>query len=621
MGIYSKWGLQIVARTFWEESPGSGGLSVNKIPPQAGDFRSSGQWSIRGGLIRQGDYVVSALLTCSFLAQKVTSSMTMKSIIEVAKSLNISESHVELFGRDKAKIRLEALADRGTNPEGKLILVSAMTPTPAGEGKTTTSIGLAQGLQKLGEKAVLALRQPSMGPVFGRKGGATGGGKCRLEPSDSINLQFTGDFHAITAAHNLLAAAIDNRIHFGDSRIDPLRVLWKRVLDMNDRSLRNMVSGLGGRAVGGTPRQSGFDITAASEIMAILCLAESRADLRKRIDSILIGYDRLNQPILAKEIGITGAMMAILNEAIMPNLVQSQEGTPAFIHGGPFANIAHGCNSVLATRMAMAHGDWAVTEAGFAFDLGAEKFLNIKARSAKLNPAVFVIVVTVRALKMHGGMALADLGLPDVSAVERGLANLEAHLDAAKNFEKPVVVAINQRGEDTQAELAVVHQYCESNGVLCSTADIFAKGGDGALDLAKKVMIAAKVGSASGLKSLYDLESSIASKVESIARRIYGASKVSFTNEAESKIKRAEKDGFGALPICMAKTQNSLSDNPKALGRPKDFTITVRDIEIAAGAGFVVALTGDIVRMPGLPERPAAEKIDVDESGRILNLL
>ena len=548
--------------------------------------------------------------------------MTLKPIIEIARSLKIAEEHVELFGRDKAKIRLEALAAaRKSRSSGKLILVSAVTPTPAGEGKTTTSIGLAQGLRQLGENAVLALRQPSMGPVFGRKGGASGGGNCRLEPSDVINLHFTGDFHAITAAHNLLAAAIDNRIHFGDSKIDPLRVLWKRVLDMNDRSLRSLVTGLGGRAVGGTPRQSSFDITAASEIMAILCLAESRADLRSRIDKILIGYDRAGLPILAKEIGVTGAMLAILNEAIMPNLVQSREGTPAFVHGGPFANIAHGCNSVLATRMALAHGDWAITEAGFAFDLGAEKFLNIKARCAKLDPAAFVIVATVRALKMHGGVALSDLTKPDARAVTLGLENLAAHLAAAKTFNKPVVVAINQRGEDTEEELAVIHQYCASEGVACSTANIFALGGEGALDLAKKVMAAAAVGAKVELKQLYPLDIPLAQKIESIARTIYGASHVTFTNEAENKLKRAEKDGFGGLPICMAKTPNSLSDNPKALGRPKNFGITVRDIEIAAGAGFVVALTGDIIRMPGLPERPAAEKIDVDEAGNILNLM
>ena len=548
--------------------------------------------------------------------------MNMKPIIDVAKSLNISESHVELFGRDKAKIRLDALVEaRKQRSDGKLILVSAVTPTPAGEGKTTTSIGLAQGLRKLGQNAILALRQPSMGPVFGRKGGATGGGECRLEPSDSINLQFTGDFHAITAAHNLLAAAIDNRIHFGDSKIDPLRVLWRRVMDMNDRSLRDVVTGLGGRTVGGTPRQSGFDITAASEIMAILCLAESREDLRRRIDSILVGYDRGNQPIFAKDIGVTGAMMAILNEAILPNLVQSRDGTPAFVHGGPFANIAHGCNSVLATRMALSHGDWAITEAGFAFDLGAEKFLNIKSRYANLNPAVFVIVATVRALKMHGGMALTDLVNRDLMAVERGLANLEAHLEAARMFDKPVIVAINQRATDGPEELAVIHRYCEANGVPCSTADVFARGGDGALDLARKVMDAASIGPSWPLQPLYKLEETLTAKIETIANKIYGANSVIFTKEASAKIKRAEKDGFGQLPICMAKTQSSLSDNPKELGRPKGFTITIRDIEIAAGAGFVVALTGEMVRMPGLPERPSAEKIDVDSSGNILNLL
>jgi formate--tetrahydrofolate ligase len=548
--------------------------------------------------------------------------MSLKPILDIAKSLNIAEEHIELFGRDKAKIKLEALtAAKRSRGSGKLILVSAVTPTPAGEGKTTTSIGLAQGLRVLGQNAVLALRQPSMGPVFGRKGGATGGGSCRLEPSDVINLHFTGDFHAITAAHNLLAAAIDNRIHFGDSRIDPLRVLWRRVLDMNDRSLRNMVAGLGGRAVGGTPRQSGFDITAASEIMAILCLAESRADLRSRIDRILIGYDRVGLPIFAKEIGVTGAMLAILNEAILPNLVQSREGTPAFVHGGPFANIAHGCNSVLATRMALAHGDWAITEAGFAFDLGAEKFLNIKARSANLDPAAFVIVATVRALKMHGGVPLTELTNPDTSAVERGLDNLAAHLDAAKVFKKPVVVAINQRGEDTEAELSVIHKYCEGRGVACSTANVFAHGGEGAVDLARKVMAAANEGAQVGLDHLYPLDMPMVKKIEMIARSIYGASHVTFTTEAESKMRRAEKDGFGQLPICMAKTPNSLSDNPKALGRPKNFGITVRDIEIAAGAGFIVALTGDIIRMPGLPERPSAEKIDVDEAGTILNLM
>ena len=546
----------------------------------------------------------------------------MQPIIEIAKSLKISEEHVELFGRDKAKVSLDALHHIGSKrTEGKLVLVSAITPTPAGEGKTTTSIGLAQGLRKLGQNAVLALRQPSMGPVFGRKGGATGGGKCRLEPSDAINLQFTGDFHAITAAHNLIAACIDNCLHFGTTRLDPQRVLWKRVMDMNDRSLRDIVIGLGGRSVGGTPRQTGFDITAASEIMAILCLAESRSDLRQRLDNILIGYDKQSLPVRASELGVTGALMAILNEAIMPNLVQSREGTPAFIHGGPFANIAHGCNSVLATRMALAFGDWAITEAGFAFDLGGEKFMDIKARQAGLNPVAIVIVATVRALKMHGGAPLSELANPNLAALEKGLGNLGAHLDAAKIYKKPVVVAINQRDTDTSDELSMIHTYCKSNGVDCSSADVFARGGDGGVDLAEKLMAVVDSSKLKSLEPLYPLNELITKKIELIATKIYGAKGVVFTNEASAKIKRAEKDGFGGLPICMAKTQNSLSDNPKALCRPTNFEITVRDIEIAAGAGFIVALTGEMVRMPGLPEHPAAEKIDVDSSGRILNLL
>ncbi len=545
----------------------------------------------------------------------------MRPIDQLARGMGIADDHVEFFGRDKAKIRLEAIESAGkSRPNGKLILVSAITPTPAGEGKTTTSIGLAQGLRRIGENAVLALRQPSMGPVFGKKGGATGGGACRLEPSDAINLQFTGDFHAITAANNLLSAVIDNRIHFADSRIDPLRVLWKRALDMNDRALRKMVIGLGGRAMGGTPREAGFDITAASEIMAILCLAQSRADLRQRLNRILIGYDRSGDPVKAEEMKITGSLMAILNEAILPNLVQSREGTPAFVHGGPFANIAHGCNSILATKMALAHGDWAVTEAGFAFDLGGEKFLDIKCRYGDLDPAAIVIVATVRALKMHGGVALADLTKPDAAAVERGIENLAAHIDAASQYSKPVLVAINQRGEDTADELAVIHKFCSGRGVGCSTANVFAHGGAGAEDLARQVVSTVAASKAGKLQPLYPLEMPLETKVETIAMKIYGASGVTFTAEAATKFKKAARLGYGNLPICMAKTQNSLSDNPKLLGRPKDFTITVRDMEISAGAGFVVALTGDIVRMPGLPERPAAERIDVDDTGKIQNL-
>ena len=540
-------------------------------------------------------------------------------INEVARALSIADEHLQPFGRDKAKVSLEAIeAARSRRGAGKLVLVSAITPTPAGEGKTTTSIGLAQGLRKIGKDAALALRQPSMGPVFGRKGGATGGGASTVEPSNVINLQFTGDFHAITAAHNLLAAAIDNRLHFGNTALDPRRVLWKRALDMNDRALRRIVIGLGGPGQG-VPRESGFDITAASEVMAILCLAESFEDLRSRIDRILVGFDRDGGPVLASEFNVGGAMVAILAEALLPNLVQSREGVPAFIHGGPFANIAHGCNSVLATRMALAHADYAVTEAGFAFDLGAEKFFDIKCRSANLNPAAVVLVATVRALKMHGGVGLDALTDADPEAVARGLENLDAHLDAADHFGKPVVVAINRRGEDSEDELAVIHDYCRSRPVPCATADVFGRGGDGALDLARLVVEAADAPE-TPYRSIYDSKLDPVSKIEAIAAAIYGADGVVVTPAAQSKLRKAEALGYGALPICMAKTQDSLSDNPKLRGRPRGFTITVRDVEIAAGAGFLVALTGEIVRMPGLPRIPAAERIDAGPDGSITGL-
>jgi len=538
-------------------------------------------------------------------------------ITEVAESLGIAPEHLELYGRDKAKVRLEAL-DKAP-PRGKLILVSAITPTPAGEGKTTVSIGLAQGLRRIGKDAALALRQPTMGPDFGRKGGATGGGASRLEPSDQINLQFTGDFHAITAAHNLLAAVIDNRIHFGDTTLDPGRVLWKRALDCNDRALRKVVLGLGGPSQGGVPRESGFDITAASEVMAVLCLADSRADLRARLDRILIGSAADGAPVTAAELKVTGALMAVLNEAICPNLVQSREGTPAFVHGGPFANIAHGCNSVLATRMALAHADYAVTEAGFAFDLGGEKFFDLKCRSAGLNPAVVVLVATVRALKMHGGLALDELTRPDPAAVEGGLENLAAHLDAAAPFGKPVVVAVNRFTSDTDDELAVVHRYCQARGVPSATADVFGRGGDGAADLAALVAEAAS-GPETPYRPLYPLDLAAEKKVERIARQVYGADGITVLPAAAAKFRRARRLGYGNLPICMAKTQDSLSDDPKLRGRPRGFTLSVRDVEVAAGAGFLVVLTGEIVRMPGLPERPAAERIDVDDTGRIVGL-
>jgi formate--tetrahydrofolate ligase len=546
--------------------------------------------------------------------------IALRPIADVARDLGIDPEDLEPYGRDKAKVRLDALnRARDRRQPGKLILVSAITPTPAGEGKTTTSIGLAQGMRKIGKDACLALRQPSMGPVFGRKGGATGGGASRLEPSDVINLQFTGDFHAITAAHNLLAAALDNRLHFADTRLDPRQVLWKRVMDMNDRALRRVVVGLGGPSMG-VPREAGFDITAASEIMAILSLAEGRADLRARIDRILVGYTaKGREPVLARELGVTGAMAAILNEAILPNLVQSREGSPAFVHGGPFANIAHGCNSVLATRMALAHSDYCITEAGFAFDLGGEKFFDLKCRSADLNPSAVVIVATVRALKMHGGTKLDDLTAPDPAAVERGLDNLDAHLDAAAKFGKPLLVAINRRREDTDDELEVIHRFAASRGVSAATADVFGQGGPGSVELAERVVEAASRPE-TPYQPLYPLDIPLAQKIETIARSIYGAESVSILPDAEAKLRKAARLGYGGLPVCMAKTQDSLSDNPKLRGRPRGFTLTVRDVEIAAGAGFVVALTGEIVRMPGLPERPAAERIDVDDSGRITGL-
>jgi formate--tetrahydrofolate ligase len=546
-------------------------------------------------------------------------SPTLRPIAEIASELGLAREHLEPYGRDKAKVRLEALAAaQARRPAGKLILVSAITPTPAGEGKTTTSIGLAQGLCRIGKPAALALRQPSMGPVFGRKGGATGGGASRLEPSNTINLQFTGDFHAITAAHNLLAAAIDNRLHFRKTDLDPKRVLWKRALDMNDRALRHIIIGLGGPAQGVT-RETGFDITAASEVMAILCLADSPADLRARLDRILVGFTASGQPVTAESIGVTGSMAAILNEALMPNLVQTRESTPAFVHGGPFANIAHGCNSVLATRMALATADYAVTEAGFAFDLGGEKFFDLKCRIAGLNPAAIVLVATVRALKMHGGVDLKDLQQSNPAAVEKGLENLAAHLDSAAYFKKPTIVAINKFGSDTDDEMKVILDFCAGRGVPCATADVFGQGGAGAVELAEKV-VAASAGPMTPLETLYPLDWSVEEKIKRIAKVMYGADDVTILPDALAKIKKAARLGYGSLPICMAKTQDSLSDNPKLRGRPRGFILKVRDIEFAAGAGFLVAITGDIVRMPGLPAEPAAERINVDAHGNIIGL-
>ena len=536
-------------------------------------------------------------------------------VSRMADKLGIDLRFFVPYGYDKAKIALDALSQSKTR--GKLILVSALTPTPAGEGKTTVSIGLAQGLQAIGKRAALALREPSMGPVFGRKGGATGGGKSSLTPSEAINLHFNGDFHAITAAHNLLAAVIDNALYFRTTRLDPAKITWKRVLDMNDRSLRSVVVGLNRQ---GIARESSFDITPASEIMAVLCLAENMEDLRARLDRMVVGFTAGDEAVYASELNVTGALLAILKDALMPNLVQSVEGVPAFVHGGPFANIAHGCNSVLATRMAIAHADYAVTEAGFAFDLGAEKFLDIKCRQARFAPDAIVIVATIRALKMHGGVTPDALETPDADAVRRGLANLEAHLDSAARFHRPVVVAVNLfAASDTPEEIAAVQELCARRGVRCAVADVFGQGGAGSTDLARVVVEAA--GEASPTFScLYEVTAPVEEKLAAIARGIYGADGVQLTPAARKKLALFEKNGLTRLPVCMAKTQNSLSDNPKLLGRPKGFTLTVRDFEIANGAGYLVALTGEILRMPALPRVPSACDIGVAADGSITGM-
>ncbi len=538
----------------------------------------------------------------------------MQDIATLARELGIEEKHVTLIGRDKAKVSPDAL--QGKPMRGRLVLVSAVTPTPAGEGKTTISIGLAQGLKKIGQRACLALRQPSMGPVFGRKGGATGGGRSTVQPAQEINLHFTGDFHAITSAHNLLSAVIDNQLHFKQTRLAPAGVLWKRVLDVNDRALRSVTVSRGSKTI---ERVSGFDITVASEIMAALCLADSMADLRARLDRMVVGFTAAGEPVHASEFRATGALLALLRDALKPNLVQSVEGVPAFIHGGPFANIAHGCNSVLATRMALTHADIAVTEAGFAFDLGGEKFIDIKCRQSGLRPAAIVLVATIRALKMHGGAALENLTTPDTAALQRGLENLAAHLESAQSFKRPVTVAINRFPSDTPEELELVKQFCAGRGAACAVADVFARGGDGAVDLAKAVL-ATLPKEAPPLEFVYPVEAGVKDKVTAIARRMYGASGVVFTPEADAKLALFDQAGFGQLPICMAKTQNSLSDDPEKLGRPRDFTITVRDFELANGAGFLVALTGAMMRMPALPKVPAAEKIDVNAAGEITGI-
>lgn len=532
---------------------------------------------------------------------------------QMAAALGLDEQMIVPYGRDKAKVSLQVLRERPR--KGKLILVSALTPTPAGEGKTTVSIGLAQGLKANGKSVCLALREPSMGPVFGRKGGATGGGASSITPGESINLCFNGDFPAITAANNLLAAVIDNALFYKTTRLDQNKVLWKRVIDMNDRSLRNIVVGLNRN---GVPREDGFNITPASEIMACFCLAEDLEDLRRRIDNIVVGFTADDEAVYAREFGVTDSLLAILREAINPNLVQSLEGVPAFVHGGPFANIAHGCNSVIATKMALACADYVVTEAGFAFDLGAEKFLDIKCRQSGLSPDAIVIVATIRALKMHGGVAKTELDPPNAEAVRRGLANLQAHIESAKLYNRPVTVAINLfEAFDTEEEIAAVKELCAQMGVGCAVANVFGKGGAGAQELAAIVAESMEGAAPEPFKCLYELDIPVEERMATIARKIYGADGVVLTKAAQKKLALMAANGLTDLPICMAKTQNSLSDNATLPGRPTGFTITVRDFEIANGAGFLVALCGDIMRMPALPKVPSACAIKVDADGNV----
>ena len=541
----------------------------------------------------------------------------MLPIGEIAKTLSVEADDLEFYGKYKAKFSEELFEKVKDNPDGKLILVTAINPTPAGEGKTTTSVGLGQAMPLIGKKAVIALREPSLGPVFGIKGGAAGGGYAQVVPMEDINLHFTGDMHAITAANNLLCALLDNHLQQGNTLgIDQRRIVFKRCLDMNDRALRFVNVGLGGK-LNGIPREDGFQITVASEVMAILCLCSDLQDLKRRLGNILVAYTYSGEPVFARDLKAEGAMAALLKDAIKPNLVQTLESTPAIMHGGPFANIAHGCNSVRATKLALKLADYTITEAGFGSDLGAEKFMDIKCRLAGLKPSAVVLVATVRALKYNGGVAKADLAAENIDALNKGIVNLGAHIENMKKYGVPVVVAINRFGTDTDAELKVIADYCESLGADFALSEVFAKGGEGAVDLAKKVVAACE--KESHFAPIYDANLSIKEKINAIAKTIYGADGVAFTAEAEKNIKEIEALAEG-MPVCIAKTQYSLSDNDKALGRPQGFTVTVREVKISAGAGFVVALTGSIMTMPGLPKVPAANNIDISEDGKIVGL-
>ena len=542
----------------------------------------------------------------------------MEHILTVAGKAGIPEEYIEQYGRYKAKVDLALLNDK-SKTDGKLILVTAITPTPAGEGKTTTTIGLADGLRRIGKNSIVALREPSLGPVFGIKGGAAGGGYAQVVPMEDINLHFTGDFHAIGAANNLLAAMLDNHIHQGNSLgIDSRRITWKRCVDMNDRQLRNVVDGLGGRS-NGVPREDGFDITVASEIMAVLCLSTSISDLKERLSKVIVGYNFKDEPVTAGQLGAAGAMTALLKDALKPNLVQTLEGTPAFVHGGPFANIAHGCNSVIATKLALKLGDYAVTEAGFGADLGAEKFLDIKCRYAGLVPSAVVIVATIRALKMHGGMDKKDLASENLEALEKGIPNLLRHVSNIINVYKlPAVVAVNRFPSDTDAEINYIIERCKELGVRTVLSTVWADGGKGGENLAKEVVALCE--EKNDFAFSYELDTTIEEKIEAIVKKIYGGDGVAYTAAAARQIKKLTELGFSNLPICIAKTQYSFSDDASLLGAPKGFTVTVRNVKISAGAGFIVALTGDIMTMPGLPKSPAAERIDVDENGMISGL-
>ncbi|WP_110953386.1 formate--tetrahydrofolate ligase [Anaerosinus massiliensis] len=549
---------------------------------------------------------------------EIAQEAVIQPIVEIAEQLDIPEEELELYGRYKTKVSLHTWERIKNNKNGKLILVSAINPTSAGEGKTTTSVGLGDALRKIGKKSIVTLREPSLGPCFGMKGGAAGGGYAQVVPMEDINLHFTGDFHAITSAHNLLAAVIDNHLQQGNAlQIDSRRITWRRVVDLNDRALRNIVCGMGGKAHG-IPRETGFDITVASEMMAILCLAKDLDDMKERIGKIIVAYTYDGKPVRAQALNVTGALTLLFKDAIKPNLVQTLEGTPAFVHGGPFANIAHGCNSIMATKFALKLADVVVTEAGFGADLGAEKFLDIKCRFAGIKPDAVVLVATVRALKMHGGMAKNDLANVNMQALEDGLTNLTKHIENMQKFGLPTVVAINAFPTDTEEELTFVEKSCNAMGVEVAISEVWAKGGNGGIDLAKKAIAAAE--KENNFKFLYDIQATIEEKIAAIAREIYGADGVNYTPTAKKMIKELTEFGLTDMPVCMAKTQYSFTDDQTKIGRPTNFKITVREIKIAAGAGFIIAMTGNILTMPGLPKVPAAERMDITNDGKITGL-